>query len=272
MDVETKYALLKENIKNYGKIAVAYSGGLDSTFLLKVCHDVLGDNVIAVSIRTDLQPVREYLGSEEFVKKEGIKHFILKFNDYTLPCFKNNPPDRCYYCKKEILLRIINVATNEGITTIVDGSNMDDLCDYRPGRRALTELHIKSPLLEAGMTKKDIRVLSQKLGLYTWNKLSPACMASRFPYGTAITPERIAMLNKAEQVIADLGFTQFRVRLHDEVARIEVINDEINRFFDYDLIQTVVKELKKVGFSYVCLDLEGYRMGSMNNKVSLNDK
>lgn len=155
MDVETKYALLKENIKNYGKIAVAYSGGLDSTFLLKVCHDVLGDNVIAVSIRTDLQPVREYLGSEEFVKKEGIKHFILEFNDYTLPCFKNNPPDRCYYCKKEILSRIINVAANEGITTIVDGSNMDDLCDYRPGRRALTELHIKSPLLEAGMTKKD---------------------------------------------------------------------------------------------------------------------
>ena len=163
------------------------------------------------------------------------------------------------------------MAANEGITTIVDGSNMDDLCDYRPGRRALTELHIKSPLLEAGMTKKDIRVLSQKLGLYTWNKLSPACLA-RFPYGTAITPERIAMLNKAEQVIADLGFTQFRVRLHDEVARIEVINDEINLFFDYDLIQTVVKELKKVGFSYVCLDLEGYRMGSMNNKVSLNDK
>lgn len=268
MDIETKYELLKENIKNLGRVAVAYSGGIDSTLLLKVCHDVLGDNVIAVSIRTDLQPRREYVGSDDFIKKEGIKHHIINFNNYDLLCFKKNPPDRCYHCKKEILSRIIDIANNEGISTIVDGSNTDDLGDYRPGRKATIELNVKSPLLDAEMSKKEIRILSKKLGLYTWEKFSPACMASRFPYGTSITPERIAMLNAAEQILLDLGFTQFRVRFHGEVARIEVMNDEIDRFFDRTFMQMVAKKIKQVGFSYVSLDLDGYRMGSMNDNVN----
>ncbi len=272
MELETKLRHLKEKIKDIGKIAVAYSGGFDSTFLLKVCHDVLGDNAIAISIRTDLQPVREYEGSDDFVKKEGIQHYIINFNDYNLTCFKENPPDRCYYCKKKIFSKIISLANSKGFTMIADGSNVDDLGDFRPGSKAVKELNVASPLLEVGISKKDIRILSKEMELHTWNRLSPACMASRFPYGTAITPDRIAMVNAAEEVLLDLGFNQFRVRFHQEVARIEVLNDEINRFFDCDLMHTVAQKIKEVGFLYVCLDLGGYRVGSMNDSVDKSTK
>ena len=266
--LETKYNNLKQYIRNLGSVAVAYSGGFDSTFLLKVCHDVLGDKTIAVSIRTDLQPAREYVGSDEFVKEEGIQHYIINFDGYEkLECFIKNPPDRCYFCKKEIFLKIIDLAGNKGIVNIVDGSNIDDMGDFRPGMKAVKELNIKSPLKEAGMSKSDIRILSKRLGLHTWNRLSPACMASRFPYGTAVTPDGIAMLNKAEQCLLDLGFNQFRVRYHGEVARIEILDDEINRFFDRDFMKKVSTEIKKAGFTYVSLDLDGYRVGSMNDNV-----
>ncbi|MDR1328698.1 MAG: ATP-dependent sacrificial sulfur transferase LarE [Oscillospiraceae bacterium] len=266
-ELEKRYSDLKQNIKNLGNVAVAFSGGVDSTFLIKVCRDVLGDRAIAVTIRSDLQPAREYAGSDEFVEREGIRHYIIDFNGYELECFKKNPPDRCYFCKKEILAKVFALAESRGIANVADGSNLDDTGDYRPGGRAVKEMNVKSPLLEAGLSKWDIRALSKNLGLHTWNKHSPACMASRFPYGTAITPERIAMVSRAEQYLLDLGFSQFRVRVHGEAARIEVLNEEMDRFFDREFMSRTASAIKKLGFAYVSLDLEGYRTGSMNENI-----
>ncbi|MCL2159172.1 MAG: ATP-dependent sacrificial sulfur transferase LarE [Oscillospiraceae bacterium] len=269
MGIETKYKNLKENIQKLKKIAVAYSGGLDSTFLLKVCRDVLGaDNVIAVSAKTDLQAKRENEGSAEFIAKEKISHYAIEFYDYfDLACFRENPPDRCYYCKKEIFLKIIDLADKKGFAIVADGTNADDIKDYRPGGRAIKELNVKSPLLEAGLTKEEIRALSKRLGLHNHDRPSPACLATRFPCGTAITPERIEMVNAAENCLFDLGFEQFRVRYHGDVARIEVSSEEIRRFFDFEFMQEIASKIKEAGFLYVSLDLNGYKMGGMNEKI-----
>ena len=269
INLHKKYEKLKEYLQGLGSAAVAFSGGVDSTFLLKACYDALGDKAIAVTIRSDLQPVREYAGSDEFIRDENIQHCIIDFDEYELDCFKQNPPDRCYFCKKEILSQIIDIAKSKGIENVVEGTNTDDKGDYRPGRRAVEELGVKSPLLEVGLSKQEIRTLSAELGLHTWNRHSPACLASRFPYGIAITPAAVAMVDKAEQYLFDLGFSQFRVRVHGDVARVEVLNSEVDRFFDLEFMKKISAEFKKLGYAYVSLDLDGYRIGSMNETLTL---
>lgn len=261
---DVKFNKLKGLLKEMDKVAVAFSGGVDSTFLLKVAADVLGDNVIAVTARSSTYPEREFTEASEYIKKLGAKHIVIISEELEIDGFSQNPVNRCYYCKKELFSKVKEIALQHGIKYIVDGSNVDDLGDYRPGMLALKELEVSSPLREAGLTKEDIRRLSREMELPTWNKQPFACLASRFPYGQEITHEKLQMIDKAEQYLLDLGFRQVRVRHHGEVARIEVAREERSRFFDTELLDRIHGKLKEAGFRYVTLDLQGYRTGSMN--------
>jgi uncharacterized protein len=267
MDIHTKLETLKTNLKNMNKLVIAFSGGVDSTFLLKVASDVLKDNVIAVTARSSTYPEREYKAAVNFIETLGTKHIVIISEELDIEGFSKNPVNRCYYCKKELFSKIREIAKENNINYIADGSNIDDLGDYRPGLKAINELNVVSPLKEAGMTKEDIRALSKEMGLPTWDKPPFACLSSRFPYGQEITKEKLEIVDKAEQYLLDLGFKQVRVRYHDEIARIEVSSDERKKFFDEDLMDKVYKEFKEIGFNYVTLDLKGYRTGSMNETI-----
>lgn len=270
MNIHEKLETLKSSLKNMDKLIIAFSGGVDSTFLLKVACDVLKDNVIAVTARSSTYPEREYKEAVNFIKTLSAKHMVIISEELDIEGFSKNPVNRCYYCKKELFSKIKEIAKQNHIQYIADGSNMDDLGDYRPGLKAIDELGIVSPLKEAGMTKEDIRTLSKEMGLPTWNKPAFACLSSRFPYGQEITKEKLEIVDKAEQYLLDLGFKQVRVRYHNEIARIEVSSNERKHFFNEDLMDKVYTEFKKIGFNYVTLDLKGYRTGSMNETININ--
>lgn len=265
-NINMKLEKLKKYIKSLGSVAVAFSSGVDSTLLLKVAHDVLGDNVVAITLNASTFPRQEIENAKAFCKKEGIRHFLCEFNPLQIGRFTDNPPDRCYICKKEIFSQIIELAKETGITNVVEGSNMDDNGDYRPGLQAIKELKVLSPLQIAGLTKAEIRELSKELGLDTWDKPSKACLASRFAYGEVITAEKLVMVEQAEQVLIDLNYMQSRVRIHRDIARIEILPEQIEKFIQYHK-DNVYKKLKEIGFLYVTLDLEGYRTGSMNERL-----
>lgn len=262
---------LKEYIKGKEKLVVAFSGGVDSTFLLKVAHDVLGDGVIAVTAKSTLFPARELYEAEAFCEKEGIRHIVAEFRELAIEGFSKNPPDRCYICKKELFTKIRQIAREHDIPYVAEASNLDDNGDYRPGLRAVAELEVLSPLREVGMDKQTIRSLSRELGLPTWNKQSFACLASRFVYGEEITEEKLHMVDLAEQYLLDEGFHQVRVRIHDSgkmvIARIEVTAEELPKMTGNGFHAKVNEKLKEIGFSYVTLDMGGYRMGSMNDSI-----
>lgn len=267
MELQDKLARLKEILKNMGKAAIAYSGGVDSTFLLYVAHEVLKNNMIAITARSSTYPEREYREAVGFVEKLGIRHITIVSEELDIEGFSGNPTNRCYFCKKELFTKIGEVAAQHGIKYIADGSNTDDLGDYRPGMAALRELGIISPLREADMSKDDIRLLSKEMNLPTWDKQPFACLASRFPYGQEITKEKLNMVDRAEQHLMDLGFRQVRVRHHGDVARIEVSTYERSRFYNEELMDQVHDRLKEIGFKYIALDLKGYRTGSMNEVI-----
>ena len=262
--VHEKYELLKSALLSYGSIVVAFSGGVDSTFLLKVAHDHLGDRAVAVTAAPVFVPRREQNEALSFCSEQKIRQIIIPAEQLNIDSIRHNPPDRCYHCKREIFGKILEVAAQNGISTVAEGSNMDDTGDYRPGMRAIHELGVVSPLLEAGLTKAEIRLLSQELGLPTWNKPSFACLASRFVYGEAITDKRLSMVDQAEQTLLDLGFRQFRVRIHGDLARIEILPEEFAQIMKAETRDRITRNLKEYGFSYVTLDLTGYRTGSMN--------
>ena len=259
---------LEEYLKELGSIAVAFSSGVDSTFLLKVAKNVLNDNVIAVTARSASFPKRELDEATEFCKKEGIRQLFVDIDEMSIEGFRKNPVNRCYYCKHEVFTRITEAALNCGIKYVAEGSNIDDNGDYRPGLKAVEELGIKSPLRYAGLTKSEIRALSKELGLPTWEKPSFACLASRFVYGEAITEEKLGMVDRAEQMLLDLGFKQFRVRVHGNIARIEVLPEEISKLMEETVRSAVYKRFKEIGFDYVTMDMAGYRTGSMNETLS----
>ncbi|MFW2499832.1 MULTISPECIES: ATP-dependent sacrificial sulfur transferase LarE [Clostridium] len=272
MLLQEKYRLLKDIIRKKGSAAIAFSGGVDSTFLLKVTKEVLGDNLLAITATSSTYPKRELNEAIKYAEDIQVKHVIISSEELEIEGFASNPKNRCYYCKKELYTKINNIALNNGISYVFDGSNLDDTGDYRPGMQAAKELDVISPLKEAGLTKNDIRELSKSLGLPTWNKPSFACLSSRFPYGNKITLSKLNMVDKAEQLLLDIGITQVRVRHHGEIARIEVAPSEREKFFNIDIMNHIGNELRKIGFTYVTLDLLGYRTGSMNETLSTEDK
>ncbi len=262
---ETKYARLKEILQSMGKVVIAYSGGADSTLLLRVAIEALGrENVFAVTALSPLYPERERAGAEKMTQEMGVKHVLIESNELEIEGFKKNPVHRCYLCKRELFQGMKDLARKERIPFVVEGSTLDDQRDHRPGRIAIQEMGIRSPLQEAGFTKNEVRELSKALGLSTWDKASFACLASRFPYGEEITQEGLRMVDKAEDFLLSLGFKQVRVRHYKNLARIEVYPEEIHRLTDGSLRERVVTHLKRIGYRYVTLDLQGFRSGSMN--------
>jgi uncharacterized protein len=268
--VQKKLDLLRGILRGYGGVVVAYSGGLDSTFLLKVARDVLGDKAVAVTACSSTYPEREFKEAVKQAKEIGAAHVVIESEELAIKGFAENPVNRCYFCKKELFSKLLAVAKKHGLSHVADGSNVDDLGDFRPGRDAATECGVVSPLIEAGLTKSDVRKLSKKLGLATWDKPSFACLSSRFPYGHAITPEKLGMVEQAENLLLSLGVRQVRVRHHGDTARIEVEAKEIPRLLSGPQRQKIVSALKEIGFTYVTVDLEGYRTGSMNQVVKKN--
>ncbi len=263
--ISKKFNKLKNILKNLKKIVVAYSGGVDSSFLLKIASDVLGrENVLAVIADSETYPEKELKEAKEFVKKHKINHLVIKTSELKNKNFSSNPKDRCYYCKKELFSKLREISLNNGFEYVVDGSNYDDLKDFRPGRKAIKELKVRSPLLEAKLTKSDIRTISKKLGLETWDKPSLACLASRFPYGIVINRKKLKTIEEAEKFLFQLGFKQVRVRYHNNIALIELLPEDIDLFISKDLRKKIINKFKKLGFKYITLDLQGYRSGSMN--------
>lgn len=265
--LEEKKQKLEEYLKELGSVAVAFSSGVDSTFLLKVAHDVLGDRAIAVTTRSCSFPARELKEATAFCEKEGIRHIVIDSEELSIEGFRHNPKNRCYLCKRELFTKIGEMAREHGAANVVEGSNLDDEGDYRPGMQAVAELGIKSPLRYAGLTKADIRALSRELGLPTWDKPSFACLASRFVYGEEITEEKLGMVDRAEQWLLDEGFHQVRVRIHGKIARIELEPEEFSRLFADERAERANRYMKSLGFDYVTLDLGGYEMGSMNKTL-----
>ena len=259
-----KLQRLKEILTKMEGILIAYSGGVDSTFLLKVAKDVLKDKVIAVMANSLTYPSGE-IGQAEIIAEElGVRYIIIETKELKNPKFSGNSEDRCYWCKRELFLKLTALAKEYKLNYVLDGSNYDDIRDFRPGMKAVEEFGVRSPLQEVGLTKEEIRSISKRFGLSTWNKPSLACLASRFPYGMKITKENLTKVDKAERFLRKFGIAQVRLRHHNQIARIEVPKEEIPKLLKEKIRNKIVDKFKKLGYNYITVDLEGYRTGSMN--------
>ena len=268
---QLKFKSLKNSLKKMGKVLIAFSGGADSSFLLKVALDTLGkENVLAVTADSETYPRAELKEASDLARDLGLdgRHRIIQTSEFKIKKFSENPPDRCYYCKYELFSKLKKMAKENKIDYVLDGSNYSDRHDFRPGRKAINQLKVRSPLLESELTKEEIRALSKKLKLPTWNKPAFACLSSRIPYGENITLEKLNRIEKAEEYLRSSGFKQLRVRDHQGIARIELEAKELKKLMNRNLRKKVYQKLKGLGFSYVTLDLLGYRTGSMNEVLS----
>lgn len=266
-ELEEKTARLETILKEMGGAVIALSGGADSTLLLAVAAKVLGKNALAVTARSSTFPERELKSAFEMSEKLGARHRVVDSEELEIEGFAENPADRCYWCKKELYEKIKAIAAEEGLAWVAEGSNVDDRGDYRPGRKALSEAGIRSPLEEAGFTKAQVRELSRKLDLPTWDRPALACLASRFPYHTRITKEGLTQVDRAEETLRALGFRQVRVRHHGDVARVELLAEDLPKALE--LRERIVEGIKNAGYTYVALDLQGYRMGAMNETLGV---
>ncbi len=269
MELEEKEARLRELLRGYGRVAIGFSGGVDSTLLLRVAVDELGAaHVLAVIADTPSLPRSEFEEARRLAAGMGVEPLVIDPDELSDPAYAANSAERCYFCKKHLFQRIAEAAAAGGFNAVLDGNNADDEDDYRPGRRAAKELGVRSPLLEAGLTKAEIRRLSARLGLPTADKPAMACLASRIPYGTPVTAEALAQIERAEAALRSAGFTQCRVRHHGEVARIEIPPVELGRLVAEDARTRVVAGVKAAGYRFVTVDLQGYRMGSLNEALT----
>ncbi len=272
MDIRTRFDSLKNELKAMGSAAVAFSGGVDSTFLLKVAVEVLGDNVLAVTLKSPSFPKREIDAAVSIANRFKVKHLIIESGEFENPDFIKNDSLRCYYCKKEEFGKIITEAHNNGVDFVIDGQNYDDISDYRPGEKAARELGVISPLKNNSLTKDEIRRLSKEMDIPGWDRPSFACLASRIPYGTKISKSLLEKIGNLEEFLISKGFAQVRVRHHGEIVRIELKKEDFSILFGKSLMPGIIDEFKKAGYLYVTLDLEGYRTGSMNKLLENKNK
>ncbi len=271
-DLNAKYERLKALIEEMGQVLVAFSGGVDSTFLLKVAHDVLGGDVLAVIATSETYPEKEAREAVLLAESMKVPYRVIQSCEMENPDFVNNPPDRCYHCKMELFSRLRAIADEEAIPYVLDGANLEDTGDYRPGSKAAEELNVRSPLKETGFVKDEIREISRHLELPTWDKPAMACLSSRFPYHTRIHSQALLQIAQAEDFLRSLGFSQLRVRHHESIARIEVPPEDIPGLMDTKIRESIVGRFKELGYTYVTLDLAGYRTGSLNETLSEDEK
>ena len=263
---------LKDILSKYSDLIVAFSGGVDSTLLLYMAHEVLGEKVLAITARSPVHPEREVRFAEEFTAEKKIPHLVVDSREMQQDDFRANRPDRCYVCKKNLLTDLIELGRIRGMKHIVHGANMDDLGDYRPGMEAAQEMGVSAPLMEAGLTKEEIRLLSRQLNLPTWNKPSMACLATRVPYGTVINEEMLKTIDAAEDYILSFGVSTVRVRHHGDIARLELLPEDIKLILSDSTRQIIADHLKSLGYKYITIDLDGYTSGSMNRPLEDADK